>query len=177
VALQISQSINLRTQGEGFAICKFVKLLLSWERTLAEGSVSVNRAGQRTAPSRDFGLRGPPERKEKVEIEVRNRADVKIIKLRGRLNLGEAVDRMRETFEDLLNAGATRFVVDLGEVSMVDSSGIGLLVRCLTAAKQNTGSLKLLSPSKFAVQTLRMTGLLSLFEVFDDQEKAVESFQ
>lgn len=112
-----------------------------------------------------------------MEIEVRNRADVKIIKLRGRLNLGDAVDRMRETFEDLLNAGATRFVVDLGEVSMVDSSGIGLLVRCLTAAKQHTGSLKLLNPSKFAVQTLRMTGLLSLFEVFDDQEKAVESFQ
>jgi anti-sigma B factor antagonist len=125
----------------------------------------------------DFGPRGASEREEKVEIEVRNRADVKIIKLRGRLNLGESVDRMRETFEDLQNAGATRFVVDLGEVSMVDSSGIGLLVRCLTAAKQHTGSLKLLNPSKFAVQTLRMTGLLSLFEVFDDQEKAVESFQ
>jgi anti-anti-sigma factor len=117
------------------------------------------------------------EKEDKVEIEVRNRADVKIIKLRGRLNLGESVDRMRATFEDLLNAGASRFVVDLGEVSMVDSSGIGLLVRCLTSAKQNTGSLKLLNPSKFAVQTLRMTGLLNLFEVFEDQEKAVESFQ
>ena len=112
-----------------------------------------------------------------MDIEVRSQSEVKIIKLRGRLNLGESVDRMRDTFEDLVNAGAVRFVVDLGEVSMIDSSGIGLLVRCLTAAKQRTGSLKLLNPSKFAVQTLRMTGLLNLFETFEDQEQAVASFQ
>jgi anti-sigma B factor antagonist len=84
---------------------------------------------------------------------------------------------MRQTFDDLLIAGETCFVVDLGEVSMIDSSGIGLLVRCLTAAKQQSGSLKLLNPSKFAVQTLRMTGLLSLFEVFEDEAQAVASFQ
>ena len=112
-----------------------------------------------------------------MEIEVRSQSDVKVIKLRGRLNLGEAVDRMRDTFEDLLNAGQTRFVIDLAEVSMIDSSGIGLLIRYLTAAKQRAGSVKLLSPSKFAVQTLRMTGLLKLFETFDDQEQAVCSFQ
>jgi anti-sigma B factor antagonist len=114
--------------------------------------------------------------KKAVDIDVRSQADVKVIKLRGRLNLGEAVDRMRQTFDDLLNAGQTSFVVDLAEVSMLDSSGIGLLVRCLTAAKQHSGSLKLLNPSKFSVQTLRMTGLLSLFELFDDEEKAVSSF-
>ena len=112
-----------------------------------------------------------------MDIDVRSQADVKVIKLRGRLNLGESVDRMRQTFDDLLNAGETCFVVDLGEVSMIDSSGIGLLVRCLTAAKQQSGSLKLLNPSKFAVQTLRMTGLLSLFEVFEDEAQAVASFQ
>jgi len=111
-----------------------------------------------------------------VDIDVRSQTGVKVIKLRGRLNLGEAVDRMRQTFDDLIAAGEIRFVVDLEEVSMVDSSGIGLLVRCLTEAKQSSGSLKLLKPSKFAVQTLRMTGLLKLFEVFDDPEQAVASF-
>jgi anti-sigma B factor antagonist len=111
-----------------------------------------------------------------VDIEVRSQSGVKVIKLRGRLNLGDAVDRMRQTFEDLMAAGEIRFVVDLGEVSMLDSSGIGLLVRCLTVAKQSAGSLKLLNPSKFAVQTLRMTGLLNLFEVFDDPERAIASF-
>jgi anti-sigma B factor antagonist len=111
-----------------------------------------------------------------VDIDVRSEAGVKVMKLRGRMTLGESVDRFRQTFDDLLNAGNTRFVLDLGEVSMLDSSGIGLLVRCLTAAKQQSGSVKLLKPSKFAVQTLRMTGLLSLFEVFEDQELAVASF-
>jgi anti-sigma B factor antagonist len=111
-----------------------------------------------------------------VDIDVRSQSGVKLIKLRGRLNLGESVDSMRQTFDDLIAAGETRFVVDLGEVSMVDSSGIGLLVRCLTAAKQSSGTLKLLNPSKFAVQTLRMTGLLNLFEVFDDPERAIASF-
>lgn len=112
-----------------------------------------------------------------LEIEVRSQSDVKVVKLRGRLSLGDAVDRMRDTCDDLLNAGDSRWVVDLEEVSMIDSSGIGLLVRYLTAAKQHGGSLKLLNPSKFAVQTLRMTGLLSLFEVFHEQEQAVSSFQ
>lgn len=119
-----------------------------------------------------------PEGEDQVlEIDVRSHSDVKILKLRGRLNLGESVDRMRETFDDLLNTGQTRFIVDLGEVPMIDSSGIGLLVRCLTAAKQPGGSLKLLNPSKFALQTLRMTGLLNLFETFEDQERAVASFE
>lgn len=111
-----------------------------------------------------------------MDIEIRTQSEVKVIKLRGRLNLGESVDRMRQTFDDLLATGQVRFVVDLGEVAMVDSSGIGLLVRCLTAAKQSGGSLKLLNPSKFAVQTLRMTGLLNLFEVFDDLDRALVSF-
>ena len=112
-----------------------------------------------------------------MDIAVRTQSGVKVIKLTGRLNLGESVDRMRQTFDDSLAAGEIRFVVDLGEVSMLDSSGIGLLVRYLTAAKQSGGTLKLLKPSKFAVQTLKMTGLLNLFEVFDDLEAAVTSFR
>ena len=112
-----------------------------------------------------------------MDIAVRTQSGVKVIKLTGRLNLGESVDRMRQTFDDSLAAGEIRFVVDLGEVSMLDSSGIGLLVRCLTAAKQSGGTLKLLKPSKFAVQTLKMTGLLNLFEVFDDLEEAITSFR
>ena len=59
---------------------------------------------------------------------------------------------------------------------MLDSSGIGLLVRYLTAAKQRGGSLKLLNPSKVALQTLKLVRVLSLFEVFEDQDSAVASF-
>ena len=111
-----------------------------------------------------------------MDIEVRSQGQVKIIKLRGRLNLGEPVDRLRATVEDLLNAGDNRLVLDLEELATMDSSGIGLLSRFLTSAKQQGGSLKLVNPSKFVVQTLKLVGLLNLFEVFSDSQAAAASF-
>ncbi len=111
-----------------------------------------------------------------MDIELRSLGQVKLVKLRGRLNLGDAVDRLRDTLGDLMNSGDTRVVLDLSEVPWIDSSGIGLLVKILTSAKQRGGSVKLLNPSKFTVQTLKMICLLDLFEVFDDQERVVASF-
>jgi anti-sigma B factor antagonist len=111
-----------------------------------------------------------------LDIELRSLGQVKLVKLRGRLNLGDAVDRLRDTLGDLMNSGDTRIVLELSEVPWIDSSGIGLLVKILTSAKQKGGSVKLLNPSKFTVQTLKMICLLDLFEVFDDQERAVASF-
>ncbi len=111
-----------------------------------------------------------------MDIEVRSQGQVKIIKLRGRLSLGEPVDRLRATVEDLLKAGDNRLVLDLEELATMDSSGIGLLSRFLTSAKQQGGSLKLVNPSKFVVQTLKLVGLLNLFEVFSDSQAAAASF-
>ncbi len=75
-----------------------------------------------------------------------------------------------------MDNGANRFLLELAEVPMIDSSGIGLLVRYMTTAKQRGGAVKLLNPSKFTVQTLKMIGLLNLFEVFQNQDEAVSSF-
>jgi len=111
-----------------------------------------------------------------LDVEVRTQGAVKIITLRGRLSLGESVDKVTGALKDLLNAGHIYFLVDLQEVPAIDSSGIGLLVRYLTNAKQKGGSLKLLNPSKFAVQTLNLVRVLNLFEVFTDQQQAVASF-
>lgn len=111
-----------------------------------------------------------------MDIEVRSLGQVKVVKLRGKLSLGDSVDRLRQTLDDLINSGDTHIVLDLGEVPMVDSSGIGLLVKSLTAAKQLGGSIRLSSPSKFVIQTLKMIGLLNLFEIFEDQQQAVASF-
>jgi anti-sigma B factor antagonist len=96
--------------------------------------------------------------------------------MRGRLGLGEALDRANGILTDLLDSGENRLLLDLQDVSMIDSSGIGLLVRHLTAAKQGGGSLKLLNPSKLALQTLKLVRVLNLFEVFEDQQAAVASF-
>jgi anti-sigma B factor antagonist len=112
-----------------------------------------------------------------VEIDTRSLGNVKLLKISGRITLGAGVDRLRDTLEDLLVNGANRWILDLADVGMSDSSGIGLLVRYLTTAKQQGGDLKLLNPTKFALQTLKMIGLLNLFEVFQEQEKAVAAFK
>jgi anti-sigma B factor antagonist len=111
-----------------------------------------------------------------VDIDVRSQGTVKIIKLRGRLALGEPVERLRETMTDLLSSGENRLVLDLEELATMDSSGIGLLSRFLTSTKQQGGSLKLVNPSKFVVQTLKLVGLLNLFEIFPDTQAAAASF-
>lgn len=111
-----------------------------------------------------------------MEIEVRTQGQVKVIKLSGKLNNGPPLDRLNATFTDLLAAGESRFVLDLADMPMIDSSGIGLLVRYYTAAKQRGGAVKLLNPSKFTIQTLKLVRMLNLFEVFEDAQLAVASF-
>jgi anti-sigma B factor antagonist len=111
-----------------------------------------------------------------LDIEVRSQGQVKIVKLRGRLSLGESCDRLRATMEDLIGSGDNRLVLDLEELATMDSSGIGLLSRFLTSAKQQGGSLKLVNPTRFVAQTLKLVGLLNLFEVFSDTPGAVASF-
>jgi len=111
-----------------------------------------------------------------VDINVRKRADVELIQLRGQLRLGAAVDELRQVIEESLGNGDARLVLNLAEVPMIDSSGIGLLVRFLASTKQRGGSLKLVQPSKFAIQTLRLVGVLNLFEIFDNDDAAIASF-
>lgn len=111
-----------------------------------------------------------------MDINVRKRGTVQLIQLRGALRMGPGVDGLRQAMEEALNNGDSRLVLNLAEVPMIDSSGIGLVVRFLASTKQRGGSIKLVQPSKFAIQTLRLVGVLNLFEVFDNDDSAVESF-
>ena len=122
---------------------------------------------QRRASTRGMGL----------DINVRKRSQV-----HGRSTPGTSPDglrrgRSRAKFSRrVLGGGDTAFVLNLAEVTMIDSTGIGLLVRFLASTKQRGGNIKLVQPSKFAVQTLRLVGVLNLFEIFENDDAAVESF-
>ena len=118
---------------------------------------------------RDFGEEG-------LDINVRKRSDVQVMQLRGALRMGAAVDSLRRAIDEAVDSGDTRIVINLAEVPIIDSSGIGLLVKRLASIKQKGGSIKLVQPSKFAIQTLKLVGVLNLFEIFDSDEVAVESF-
>jgi anti-sigma B factor antagonist len=111
-----------------------------------------------------------------VDLSVLRQSDVQVIRLRGRLTLGQPVDAFRQALEDSLQTGDNRILVNLAEVPMVDSSGIGVLVRCHTSAKQQGGSIKLVQPQTYTVKTLKMVGLLDIFDIYDSEEEAAASF-
>jgi anti-sigma B factor antagonist len=111
-----------------------------------------------------------------VDIDIRRFGEVQVIRLRGSLTLGAPVDDLRQTLDHALNAGDSMLVLNLSDIRWIDSSGVGVLVKSLTSAKQAGGSLKLVNPSKPALQTLKMCNLLPLFDIFAEEPEAVQSY-
>lgn len=111
-----------------------------------------------------------------MDISTRRVGQVDVLRLKGAFRLGDAVDQFRSQTESLMQHGDSQLVINLAEVPMMDSSAIGMLVRLMTSAKSRGGGVKLVSPSKLVMQTLKMVGLLNIFEVYDDDAGAVSSF-
>jgi len=112
-----------------------------------------------------------------LDIETKTQDGVKVVKLKGRLSIGPALERFNAAMTELLSEGHNRIILDLEEVPAIDSTGIGMLVRFLTTTKRSGGAIRLLKPSKFTVQALKMVGLLNLFAIFEELPQAVASFQ
>jgi len=102
---------------------------------------------------------------------------VTIVDLSGRIALGEGSALLRKTVRDLLEAGQTRILLNLGDVNYIDSSGIGELVSGFTAVRNRTGELKLLNLTKKVNDLLQLTKLFTVFEVYSDESTAVRSFR
>ncbi len=111
-----------------------------------------------------------------MDISIYPQGNVQVVHLTGDLKIGDAVDALRAALDNLIGSGNCRIVVDLARLRMMDSSGIGAVVRALASAKQRGGSLKLVNPNKMVLQTLKIVGLLNLFEVYDDEAQAVGSY-
>jgi anti-anti-sigma factor len=112
-----------------------------------------------------------------LDVEIKTQDGVKILKMKGRLCMGPPLDRFNAVMTELLSQGQNKIVLDLEEVPIIDSSGIGLLMRHLTTAKKGGGAICLLKPTKLTVQTLKLVGLLNLFSRYEDLSEAVASLQ
>ena len=110
-----------------------------------------------------------------LDIAESVREDVVILTLKGRLTLGES-NLVREKIAALSAAGKHNVVVDLGAVDYIDSTGLGILVICFTSLKKQGGALKLVNPNKRNVELLLLTKLHTVFEVFNEDQDAVNSF-
>ncbi len=111
-----------------------------------------------------------------MKIKTRQVDGVTIMDCSGRITLGEGSVILRDSVRDLLAKGSKKILLNLGDVSYIDSSGIGELVSAFTTVKNQGGDLKLLNLTKKVHDLLQITKLYTVFDVKDDEASAVASF-
>ncbi|MBM3813209.1 MAG: STAS domain-containing protein [Acidimicrobiia bacterium] len=111
-----------------------------------------------------------------VKLTTRQVGDVTVIDADGRITLGEGSTAFREKIKELLGANNKKILVNMANITYIDSSGIGELVSSFTTTTNAGGALKLLSLGKRVQDLLQITKLYTVFETFDDEAAAVRSF-
>jgi anti-sigma B factor antagonist len=111
-----------------------------------------------------------------LKANVRRSGDVAIVDLAGRLTLGEASGLVRGTIKDLINSGQKNILVNLKDVSYLDSAGLGELVGAYATVTHASGNIKLLHPQAKVHDILQITKLYTVFAAFDDEMEALRSF-
>ena len=111
-----------------------------------------------------------------VKLTNRQVGDVTVIDAAGRITLGDGASTLRDDIRDLSAKGDKKILMNLSEVTYIDSSGIGELVSGFTTVTNHGGQLKLLGLSKRVKDLLQITKLYTVFEVFEDEAAAVRSF-
>lgn len=111
-----------------------------------------------------------------MKIETRTAGDVKILDCSGRITLGEGTMIIRNTVRDLLGGENKKIILNLAEVNYIDSSGIGELVSTYTTVTNSGGQLKLLNLTKKIQELMAITKLLTVFQVYGDEQSALSSF-
>ena len=101
---------------------------------------------------------------------------VTIVDLSGRITLGEGSTVLRDTVRELLGRGQKKILLNLGDVTYIDSSGIGELVSGFTTVSNQGGQLKLLNLTKKVHDLLQITKLYTVFEVHNEEAAAIRSF-
>src|SRR5438874_2396064 len=111
-----------------------------------------------------------------VKLNTRQVGDVKVIDVSGRVTLGEGSSAIREALRDLTTKNHKNILLNLSQVSYIDSTGIGELVAGFTTAANAGGTVKLLGLSKHVKDVLLVSKLYTVFEVFEDEAQALSSF-
>jgi anti-sigma B factor antagonist len=113
-----------------------------------------------------------------VSMKATNRQvdGVAVVDMSGRITLGEGSVVLRDTIRDLIGKGSKNILLNLGDVTYIDSSGIGELVSAFTAVRREGGELKLLNLTKKVHDLLQITKLYTVFDIKDDEATAIKSF-
>jgi anti-sigma B factor antagonist len=112
----------------------------------------------------------------KTTVTTRDVGDVKIVELHGKITIGAGDLQMREAIHAAVSGGATKLIVDMKDVTTIDSSGVGELVGCYTTATNRGAKLELLNLPPKISDVLTVTQLITVFDVFTNEKEAVASF-
>ena len=111
-----------------------------------------------------------------LNIKERQAGDITILDMDGKVTIGEGSVALRSAIRRLLEEGKKKILLNLGGVGYIDSSGIGELVSSFTAVNKEGGTLKLLKLTQKIQDLLAITKLLTVFDVYDEEETALASY-
>jgi anti-sigma B factor antagonist len=111
-----------------------------------------------------------------LEIQQHEREGITIFDLKGRITVGPEASALREKVGALAGSGSPRAVLNLQHVDYIDSTGLGALVIVATSMRKNGGNVKLLNLNRRNIELLVMTKLATVFEIFTDEQDAVNSY-
>ena len=111
-----------------------------------------------------------------IKLTTRQVGDVSVVDVAGRITLGEGSSALRDTMRDMVGKNQKKILLNLGDVSYIDSSGIGELVSGFTTVTNSGGQLKLLNLNKRVKDLLQITKLYTVFDVHEDEAAAIRSF-
>jgi anti-sigma B factor antagonist len=112
-----------------------------------------------------------------MDISERTAGDVMIVEVSGKITSGGGGDTvLKDKMRSLVQQGHKKLLLDLGDVSYVDSAGLGEIVQAYATVNKNGGTLKLLNVTKRIKDLLSITKLLTVFDSFDNEREAVQSF-
>ena len=111
-----------------------------------------------------------------LSINIRQISEVSVVDVMGRITLGEGASTLRDTIRTMGREGHKKILLNLGDATYIDSSGLGVLVSGFASITKQGGRLKLLNLNKRVRDLLLITKLLTVFEVFEDETPALRSF-
>jgi anti-sigma B factor antagonist len=111
-----------------------------------------------------------------LEIHQKEHEGVTILDMKGRVTVGPEATALRQAVAGVVAAGLLNLVLNLAQVDFIDSTGLGALVMCSTSMRKAGGTVKLLNLTRRNIELLVMTKLATVFEIFTDEQDAVNSF-
>jgi anti-anti-sigma factor len=112
-----------------------------------------------------------------MNVNERQRGDVTVLDLKGKITIGSGDVALRNAVQEVMNGGAMKVLINMHDVSTIDSSGIGELVSAYTTATNRGAKLRLFNLPAKVTDILTITQLITVFDVYDNEDEAIRSFQ